>query len=223
MMFFGAIFGSEQCIGLYTLYQRKTTYSFSGGCSTPFYGAYGAINVDAGLFYLDDSVFQHNTVKDIHAYLTTPFGNSLYGDSVRFALSGNTSQQIDSFSLKLYNPTKIELYAPTGKTISKASNINLTWNADPNSKGVYIHIRYEGGYTHLEDSTFSDEDIFVNYFTEDDGSFTVPASAMALMPSGGYFEIQVSRGDFAAVSQPNEKFIYVVSGSVDWCHYKLED
>lgn len=100
MMFFGATFGSKQCIGLYTLYHKNNSYSLNGGCSVPYYGAYPSTRLNVGSFYLNENVFHHNSTNDdISYYLSNSLGNMLYGDSVLFSLSGNPNNQVDHLQL----------------------------------------------------------------------------------------------------------------------------
>lgn len=142
-----------------------------------------------------------------HGYYAV--GQPTFGAVSDWGLSGNSTYGIPSFSDEMYVPSVIKLTAPVGPntTLSKANDISVQWNVDPNnSQGVLVGVRYDGATSMFVDSTMPYFVYEWHDFTADDGSYTIPAAALDTIPVGGYVAVTVARGASKEVGTTNKRF-----------------
>lgn len=136
-------------------------------------------------------------------------GTPTFGAVSTWGLAGNGSNGIPSFADSLYVPAVIKLTAPVGPngTVSKSGAISVQWNADVNnSDGVAVGLMYDGVTSQFVDSTLPYFEYNWYQFTDDDGSYTIPASVLNSIPVGGYVNIVVARGASKEVGTVSKRF-----------------
>jgi hypothetical protein len=120
-----------------------------------------------------------------------------FGGTKSFSTTGNSSEQINAFSMSFYVPTEITLNSPSTpmSSVSSGSGFTVTWNTDnSNNNGVYIGLVYLGLESNAENSSLSATDVYKLISTTDDGSHTISSSDLANMPVGGILKVVIGRG-----------------------------
>lgn len=209
-----AVSGVSQFKGMFTLLSqcsytpsnptsKSHTYSFEGRIVNSSIGALNAVALDAGLVKLNGTSINKNSSFIYGDYALN--GASYYGSQVNFEVTGNASNGINAATCSLYAPTQIYMSNPSSLMLSKSGSNIISWNPDPNYSGdVYVSVIYKGAQSHDKDPSLPTTDIVYSAKTTDaNGSYTIPASAIASMPINGIIEITIGRGNYTTINTGN--------------------
>jgi hypothetical protein len=135
-------------------------------------------------------------------------GTAVFGGVGAWGLAGNSAKSVQAFTESMYMPAVVHLSAPAAASVlSKTNNLTVRWNADPGNDTVYIGFRYNGDASNFVDSTMSASyEYSRGYLAPDNGSYTIPASALSGLPTGGYMELWVARGNAKIGGPQNAKY-----------------
>lgn len=165
-----------------------TTYRSGGGI---FSDSNHRSPVNGGQITAGDLTVNYNSD---YGYLS--LGQPAFGAVSTWALAGNTANGTPAFSDSMYVPAVIVMSHPStpGTALSKSSGFTIQWNADPNNETVVVGFRYDEIISNFVDTSLSDNPYGWLRFAPDNGSYTIPTSALDSVPAGGYIDVIVARG-----------------------------
>ncbi len=153
------------------------------------------------------------TASDVDMVYNSSFGYRsiaapAFGATGKWGLTGDAAANIPAFTDNMYMPSVVSISAPgPGASISKAAGVNLSWNADPNNDSVIVGISYDASVSHFADSTMPTSFQYSWYAAvPDNGAVTIPASALADLPTGAWVQLLVTRGNSKLVGTNDAKF-----------------
>lgn len=121
---------------------------------------------------------------------------AVFGSVSTWGLAGDSANGIPAFTDSMYVPALIEISSPSpaGSAISRSTGFTVQWNQDSNNDSVVVGFRYDVIGSRLSDSTLSDAEYRWFQLVPDNGSCTIPSSALNAVPVGGYIGLVVVRG-----------------------------
>lgn len=137
----------------------------------------------------------------------SPDLRDLFGSTTEAIISGSPS--VESSTISFYCPKRMELSLNNLTELSKSQDLEVSWNADANNPHpVSIAIVYDGTYSNITDSSFSDVSQFIySTTTDDDGNFTIPNSSYANLTTGKKVFVIIGRGNAILSGATNDKLI----------------
>lgn len=196
--------------------------SYSGGNTTSHnYNLAGAVftdsnrtnKVDGGKFVVGTDSISTNSDLD---YYSDVDHSSDYGTTLNVSLTGNGTNNIDSWTTSFYVPKDIDISLSDNDSFSKANGISITWNSDiNNTNGVYIaysYLKYESNK--YIDTTLPDTEIIWKKNVSDNGSYTITSSELSSLPNNGLINLYVFRGNYIIDGSTNQKYL-IYSSTLD--------
>ena len=123
--------------------------------------------------------------------------SAVFGGTGVWGLAGNSANSVQAFTDSMYMPAVVHMSVPAAASIlSKTNDLTVQWNADPGNDSVVVGFRYDGPASNFADSTKSvSYEYSRGFIAPDNGSYTIPSSALSGLPTGGYMELYVARGN----------------------------
>lgn len=135
-------------------------------------------------------------------------GQPTFGAMSTWALAGDATNGIPAFTDSMYVPAVVVMSLPTtpGSTLSKGSGFTIQWNTDANNDTVVVGFRYDMATSNYVDTSLSDSEYGWFRLVPDNGSYTIPSSALDSVPVGGYIDVIVARGASKLSGTSTRKF-----------------
>ena len=139
----------------------------------------------------------------------SPVSNTNAGTTGSWGISGDSTNNLPSFSTNFYAPKRIRLISPTkNSTVSKSNGFQITWNTDGNNPSgvVYIVVKYSSAFSRASDTAMPDSDILSYNTVTDNGSYSFQSSQLSSMPVGGVTIVTVYRENNSTYLSGSKKF-----------------
>jgi hypothetical protein len=116
--------------------------------------------------------------------------------------SGDTLTQVVTVPKFLLRKTTDFPSASGPGAIDNSKDLDLNWVADPNpsTDGVAIHVYYMAGLSRSVNPALPGNVNSLQFTVPDNGTYTIPASAMGNFPKGCYVEIDIRRQSLVAAA-----------------------
>lgn len=172
--------------------------------------------ISVGLMKMSDGYLLPDTSAALRYHWegtdTTGIGGPAFGTTTNWGIGGNSTYGIPAFSTTMYVPA-ILTCSTSAASVSKQNTHSFTWNTDgSNSLGIFIKLVYinhsNGNITQWDSSVV------------DNGSCTIPSSALQLFPNNSDVTLAVGRGNYKVDSDTTNRDYLMLGGAT--CYQDLK-
>ncbi|NJL12413.1 MAG: hypothetical protein HC913_05075 [Microscillaceae bacterium] len=139
----------------------------------------------------------------------TSYQNS-FGKDLTYEVPG--SADIPGFVQTMYVPKEVVLNHDAGFFVSKSQGTRLSWNSDSrNGFGVLMAVMYDGIESNLRNASLPVQDAIFYRFIPDTGQYQITSQDLAHVPSGGFANIYIIRGNAGLAQSSTGRKIHLLA------------